>query len=320
MKTDEELVPGSGWTPEVRGRIAETIRSAPRSERRVAVFDFDNTCILGDIGELYSHFLIDELLYRYDLEAFWELIDEADGRDTIRELAHAALDLSEAERHTSEVYERYLAEMGALYGRKLVRDGKANTYAWAILLHVGISELDMKTFSQRTIDLELKRPVGVETRQTSRGENVRINRGMRPFDEIARLMRSLERRGFEVWIVSASNRWSVETFGAHFGIANERVIGNDVYVEYGVLTDELVPPALFRRGKVDAIEREIGVPPTLVFGDSDTDYDMMATARGAGVVIDHGNAIMRAGAEEHGWVIQPQKDLTPLESLKEIPR
>lgn len=319
MSSDEELVPGSGWTPEVRTAVATVMRDTPRSQRRVAVFDFDNTCILGDIGELYSHFLIDELLYRYDMEAFWELIDEADGRHTIRELAVEAMDLRDDERADSPVYQRYLAEMGALYGRKLMRDGKANTYAWAILLHVGISELDMMTFSQRTIELELARAVDVEERTTSRGETVRINRGMRPFEEIALLMRSLERRGFEVWIVSASNRWSVETFGAHFGIGADRIVGNDVFVEYGVLTDEIVAPALFREGKVEAIRRDIGVEPALVFGDSDTDYDMMATAE-LGVVIDHGNVQMRVGAEKHGWVIQPQDELTLISDLRKIPR
>lgn len=320
MKSDEQMVPGTGWTPEVRAAIADTMRQTPRSERRIAVFDFDNTCILGDIGELYSHFLIDELLYRYDLDEFWDLIDEADGRDKIRELALASLDLPEGERDASDAYRSYLAEMGALYGRKLVREGKASTYAWAVLLHVGISALDMKILSQRAIDIELRRPVEIEERQTSRGETVRIGRGLRPFLEIAQLMRSLERNGFEVWVVSATNQWSVETFAGHFGVPENRVVGNRVFVEYGVLTDELVAPALFRQGKVDVIEREIGAIPTMVFGDSDTDFDMMATASRLGVVIDHGNQIMRVGAAEHGWVIQPQAELTPLGSLREIPR
>jgi phosphoserine phosphatase len=90
-------------------------------------------------------------------------------------------------------------------------------------------------------------------------------------------------------------------------------------VDYGVLTDELVPPALFRQGKVDAIERDIGTIPQIVFGDSDTDYEMMAAAK-LGIVIDHGNIKMREGALEHGWLLQPQRALTPLTSLKEIPR
>jgi phosphoserine phosphatase len=320
MKSDQEIVPGNGWSPDVRSAIARVMRDTPRSERRVAVFDFDNTCILGDIGELFSHFLIDELLYRFDLDAFWDLIDEEDGRDNIRELALASIDLPGASRDASDVYRNYLAEMGALYGRKLVREGKAATYAWAVLLHLGISELDMKVMSQRAIDIELARPVHVETRDTSRGNNVFINRGIRPFQEIALAMRALERAGFETWVVSATNQWSVETFAAHFGIPDDRVVGNRVFVEYGVLTDELVPPALYRDGKVEAVAREIGATPTIVFGDSDTDFDMMATASRLGVVIDHGNEEMRAGADAHGWVVQPQVSLTTLDSLREIPR
>ena len=299
-----------GWRPEVRARLDEVI-ARPSTDRPVAVFDFDNTCILGDIGELFSHYLIDEVRYRYDLDAFWELIDPQDGRDELRRLAQTSMALSPEAREGDQNYQRYLAEMGALYHRRLAREGKAACYAWAVRLHVGIDEAQMRAWSLEAIDRELARPVEVERRDTRRGEEVCIGRGIRVLPAIVDAIAALHGAGWEAWIVSATNVWSVRAFASHYGVPAERVVGNAVEVDDGTLTDRLVPPALFRQGKVEAIEREIGKRPQMVFGDSDTDFEMLCDATDLGVVIDHGHPMLRDEAARRGWAVQPQADLVP---------
>lgn len=278
--------------------------------RRVAVFDFDNTCIINDIGEIFSYHLVDRMLYRYDLDAFWDLIDPRDGRDTLREMVNILLQAPEDQRTTHALFESYQSEMNAIYTRRLLREGKADCYAWAVTLHVGIHEEDMMQWSREAIEDELQRPLHTQTLITERGEQWKVSRGIRRIHAIERLMRWLEQGGIEVWICSATNLWTVREFAAHFGIPRHRVIGNLVETDGQTLTSTLVEPALFREGKRVAIEREIGVEPVLVVGDSETDYGMLEIARELALFLDTGdNQKYSDYAKSRGWTVISRSNL-----------
>ena len=224
-----------GFSPAVGAAIAEA--AEPRDERSVVVFDFDNTCILGDIGELFGAWLIDEMAYRYDLEEFWALIDPEDGRDEIRELVSAVDALDAHDPARAELYERYRAEMGAVYPRKLAREGKRTVYEWAVKLHVGLSESEIREMSRACCRAEWERPLTRETLHTSRGETVVIPRGVRRFRAIREVMDWARERGHEVWVVSATNHWTVrEAALMMFAIGEDRVCGNRVETRGSRLT------------------------------------------------------------------------------------
>lgn len=298
-----------GFSDEVRARLQEAV-SAPRSGRAVAVFDYDNTCILGDIGELFAQWLVDELLYRTDLEVFWEQIDPRDGRDHARALARELHALSVDDPARDDLYAEYRAEMAAIYPRLMGREGKKVAYAWAVLLHVGLTEQQMFDYSAACVAHEWSRSLGREVLRTTRGESIEFEVGMRRFAAIRRLHQWLRDNGFEVWIVSATNWWTVSTAARlMYGHDPAFAVGNRVEVRDGVLTEDFVAPALFRDGKVEVIKREIGVRPQLVFGDSETDLSMMEWAETLAVLIDHGNAETRDAAARLGWAVQPQSDL-----------
>lgn len=304
-----------GFDEEVSQALTRASKSARGMVRPVAVFDFDNTCIVGDIGELYGAYLVDEMLYRWDLEAFWQTIDPRDGRARIRDKVESLRALDPEHRASTELYESYRADLKAVYGRRLAREGKADTYAWAPRLHVGMSEHDMALFSKRAFDRELRTPMHQEVLRGETDEVV-VSRGIRLVDEIRRAMRDLERLGFEVWIVSATNWWTVAACAVYFGIRPERVVGNRVEVEARQLTDSLVEPALFQEGKVAAIEREVGHRPSIVFGDSETDEAMLEWASHAAIVIDAGSTEFIERARRRGWPVQSQESLTHVERFE----
>lgn len=300
----------TNFSPAVSALIDSALKNTQSQGRRVAVFDFDNTLIFNDVGELFSYYLIDEVLYRYDLDAFWELIDEDDGRDEIRELALRAMSMDEAERAESPVFARYRAEMSALYSRKLERDGKRSCYSWAVTLHVGLTELDMSAMSEQAIRRELAREIQKETVHTGRGEVISFTRGIRMLKPMRELIERLHAEDVEVWICSASNYWTVAQFAPRFGINPERVIGNRVQTHERRLSADLIAPAMFMEGKAQAIIRDIGMPPTFAFGDSETDLHMLRAATGLAMVIDTGSAAdLVKEAHEKGWAVQPQASL-----------
>lgn len=315
-----------GWTPTVYTKIRDAVERSLRdaTERPVAVFDFDQTCIFGDIGELFSHYLIDEVAYHFDLDEFWALIDPRDGRDRIRTLVDAVRKLAPAERATSPLYREYLAEMGAVYTRKYRREGPSPCYEWAVRLHVGMTPAEIYRLSLAAMKRELRTPIGVEIRQSPRGDQVSISRGIRVHQEMRKLIPALERAGFDVWIVSATNRWTVEVFAEYsFGVPPERVLGNQIYRQSGVdeplqlcqsaedrLSSTTCLPVLYRQGKVDIIRQEIGRRPALAFGDTTTDFEMLADASELAILIDRGEPELQREAKARGWAMQPQELLT----------
>ncbi len=298
------------FSPAVSNLIDSALKRTESHGRRVAVFDFDNTLIFNDIGELFSYYLIDEVLYRYDLDAFWDLIEAEDGRDEIRALAVQAMAMDADERAASPIFRKYRAEMTALYSRKLERDGKRSCYAWAVTLHVGLTELEMSAMSEQAIRRELSREIQRETVHTSRGEAISFTRGIRMLEPMRELIARLHSEEVEVWICSASNYWTVAQFAPRFGVNPERVIGNRVQTTDRRLSSDLIAPAMFMEGKAEAIMRDVGMPPTFVFGDSETDLHMLREATGLAVVIDTGSAAdLVTEANVKGWAVQPQADL-----------
>lgn len=122
--------------------------------------------------------------------------------------------------------------------------------------------------------------------------------------EMQALAQGLAAAGFDIWIVSATNRWTVTEGGRRMGFMPDRVIGMSVVVEDGRLTDRPELPLIANAGKVEAIGKVIGRRPDLAFGDSKGDLEMLLDARQAMVVGRHDRpASLLPVAREHGWPI-----------------
>jgi phosphoserine phosphatase len=127
------------------------------------------------------------------------------------------------------------------------------------------------------------------------------------FAPMKALVGELQRRGVDVYIVSASNPWLVAEGARRLGIDRSHVIGMGVEVKGGRLTDRLTRPVPWEAGKVDAIRARIGTGrPVLVAGDSTGDLAMLGlTCRAQGgvsmTVNAHHKPPVHAAAKQHGW-------------------
>jgi phosphoserine phosphatase len=122
------------------------------------------------------------------------------------------------------------------------------------------------------------------------------------------LLRLLEHQGWETWIVSASNRWSVSAGARYLGMAPERVIGVDLVARGGALTSRLAYPLTYGPGKVEAILSRIGRRPDLVVGDSVGDREMMELSQALALLVeypeDSHQEPIRAVARDRSWLRQ----------------
>ncbi|MCP5108181.1 MAG: haloacid dehalogenase-like hydrolase [bacterium] len=106
------------------------------------------------------------------------------------------------------------------------------------------------------------------------------------------LVSYLDRLGYEVYIISATNEYSVKVVAEdYFGIPGSRAIGMQPTIimdnEQGpVLGEKIREPVTVVEGKVDAYRRYIGpTPPLITGGDSTTDIPMLNLTHPQGLII-----------------------------------
>ena len=130
------------------------------------------------------------------------------------------------------------------------------------------------------------------------------------------LIQRLQEAGVDVWVVSASNRWSIETAVLYLGIEADHVIAMKSEVVDGVITDRMIPPILHGHGKVEGIKKYIGNRVDFVCGNSSSDYEMLDFASEMSLIINPSDKVgtissediekssLLKEAEDLGWAIQ----------------
>lgn len=169
----------------------------------------------------------------------------------------------------------------AEYERR-VEENRTEGYVWAVAAMAGLREDDVRLWARQ---LAAAWP------------------NQRP--AMAGLVHGLEAHGFEVWIVSASNEWSIKAAAPSMGVAPDRAIGIATAVRDGVITAEAIRPVPSEAGKVEVIRQRIGAMPELACGDSLGDLAMLESAEQPLVVGRHdqpGTSLLRVAAER-GWPV-----------------
>ncbi|MBI2980998.1 MAG: haloacid dehalogenase-like hydrolase [Deltaproteobacteria bacterium] len=222
-------------------------------------------------------------------------------------LAVFDLDNTTIKNDCGEAFFHFLAEEGRLppsrireYYEKARKEGGPIAYPWVVSLMAGMKEAEVYSLCKEAIRKELKKEIG----EKELG-GVPIAQGIRPYPEMKGLMKQMKQAGFEIWVISASNRWVVETTIQEIGLTVDHFIGMAVTVEDGLLTNSPVKPQPAGPGKREVIEQKIGRPPNFVAGDSASDFPMMELATDGALLIDHGRKECQTMAEEKGWMIQP---------------
>lgn len=313
-----------GWLPENRARIERVIGElGARDGRRVAVFDWDNTMMRGDIGDLVLAHLIergaiaegvipqgDAMLSAAAHEA---LARASDATERGRVVAHLAW-----RGTTPEGEPAFTVSVGPFY--------RATYGVIAQVLAAGRTDDALRAIAREAFTAASVAPIGA--REVIGG--VEVERFARLHAPMIELARALEAIGVEVWIVSASPEPIVEAIAEIAGLDPARVVG--VRMEHddagrGTSRFEAcgegplaTPVMTWLEGKRCWINREIfGVPsarqrmrqddpalrPVLVAGDSDGDLAMLQDATALAIVLDRQNVRVMCNALASGWVVQP---------------
>lgn len=287
------------WSPSAAEAIDRVLKEARQGD--CAVFDFDNTVICGDIGEATLAVLVRDGILRPQA-ALCPAFKTTDGRVVQVE-------------NPVDLISYYEALLDPTIHGSEDPTPLSNAYAWAVQIMGGLSVNDVVNATERAFGLSAP----------DRLVPIKVQAGLSPFPApflypgSVELIAALLRRDISVWVVSASNAWSVrwmvqsvlnrrlESLGVPRGIPNSQVIGlsclltdssGQLYKDSVLsrrssgyeclepqaisgfqLTTMLEFPVPTYSGKVARIIDHIGKTPLLAAGDSPGDLPMLAFSR-----------------------------------------
>lgn len=303
VKAKRATLPRGRWLPEIHARLLELIdqhgakaKTFDPCRRPLAVFDWDNTVIAGDIGDQAFNTAAERAFFKPDPEILEPLPEDLAGaiKQAWKKETPAAGEL------------RYLYHRA--YAALCADKGNAVCYPWIARAFHGHSARELERFAVEVIERELAREIASEEVRGD-GDPIQVSRGVRVRPEMQGLLKTLVESGFDVFIVTASPEWLIQTFALEVQLPRENVLGIRTVVDRdGRLTPQIAPPVTYREGKVAAIRTRIapgGRRPVLAVGDAETDWEMLDEASHLAVLIDRASEGLRAHARARGWAVQP---------------
>jgi len=316
MSKEVEL-PRARWSDEVHTRLVELIKTRGAASpswdpcsRPLAVFDWDNTVIAGDIGDSAFASALEEGLLAPEGAALDALLAPLPTAhvEPLKGAWPRAKWLAPAEPPADLRWRVHRA-----YEDMCKEKGNSVCYPWMTQAFAGWSEPAAIAFAERTITKELERAIAPYPIEGS-GEAVSVVRGVRLRPEMVALIGALDRGGFDVFIVTASPEWLVQAFVSRVGLTKERVIGMRTTLGPAGFSSMLDQPVTYRAGKVAAIRTRVppgGRVPVFAAGDALTDLEMLEEASDLALFMDRGDPTVRARADARGWAVQRPFELQP---------
>lgn len=302
-------LPPAGWYPPNHVALTAWLQDAwanPADAPRVAVFDWDNTCIFGDVEETLFRHQLDTLALRIPPDELPRLVPQA--VNGVHRL-EGGVRLADLQRDVTAAYgllwpmmrrgeldaalrlpahRDFRAKVAWLYDALAATPGIGERYAytWVAGWLAGLTPEEVRRASAAAIAQAVRDPIERRVwRAESDGAAGRLEyqfvHGLRPHAEMRALMAAMRRAGIEVFVVSASPEIVVETAARELGypVDAAHVYGLRVREQGGKLGATLLDvaeyPVTYRAGKAELIRRFLPAAPLFVAGDSDTDYEML---------------------------------------------
>jgi haloacid dehalogenase-like hydrolase len=254
MAAAPDLDPKLTWYGENRAALDKMIddhgvnsMGYDAAKKPVAVFDWDNTVIKNDVGDLTTFWLLnhDKILQPPGKSwAFTSGYLTADARTALGAACDALaapgmpLPTSTNAPCADEIYSVYFN--GTTTGGKAAFAGWdyrriEPAYAWAAQLLAGHTPAEITGFAQSAITAGVAAAVDATQKVGTQTANAYV----RIYDQIKDLAGVLQKNGFDVWVVSASPQYFVEPFAAMLDIPSDHVVGIRLVLDSGKLTSNL---------------------------------------------------------------------------------
>lgn len=270
------------WYPANHAVLTRLLQGEARAP---AVFDWDNTCILNDIGDATFRYQLERMALRAPPHEAHELLPTQLGGQSVLhggfdlaiwgprllaayEALWPAMQAGDAARVQGSAEHLLLrAGLGALYVaiEQTPGLGAQVAYPWLTRWLHHFSQADIEALGWAAWQAAAAEPLGAAAWQCE-GLRYAFKTGLVAHREMRSLMQALHTAGFPVFVVTASHEAVVRGVTRQLGVSAQ---------VYGMRPHEPAYPLTYRAGKVQVIRQFLPAPPILVAGDTNTDYDML---------------------------------------------
>lgn len=316
--------------------LLEDLSKTSKQERKVAVFDWDNTVIKNDMGDATFFWMLknDKIL----TPVSWEKTSPFLSTEALKELK-ANCSLNKKKTLLTSTSNLCTDTLLSIYEKEKLSDGKTPAwnknynpdliipgYSWIVHLMAGHTPDEIRHFAQQSLKKNLQNPIGSEE-EVGSGKYVSY---IRYYEQMKELIKNLQKNNFEVWIVSASVQYIVEIAAREAGVESSHVIGVRPKLDsHGKIAQSLEGCSNYPEGNQEIItyrqgkrcwinkiifgvtdpHEQLNRPSPLAFaaGDSDTDVFFVKDAQ-VHLVINRNKEELMCHAYNNfdkRWIINP---------------
>ncbi len=205
------------------------------AKKPVAVFDWDNTVIKNDIGDIMFFHQVKNDKIMQPPNKDWKTTSRYMTTEAANALSTACAAIAPAGMPLPLSTNAGCAdEILAVYTTGKTKGGMAAfsgwnyrmmepTYAWAAQLQAGYSMTELKGFADAAIAAAIAAPeTGMGSTQMI--GTTTVNAWLRVYDQIKDLINVMQKNGLDVWVISASPQANVEAFATHVNVAADHVV------------------------------------------------------------------------------------------------
>jgi phosphoserine phosphatase len=275
----------------------------------VAVFDCDGTVIKGDIGEAMLYYQLEHFHFKVSPADVWP---DHPRRSELDRWYNILTAVDAARRSAQPEFVPFADTILSWYFDQLAEGRIEKACADIVRLFAGHTLDEVRRIAESTFLEEAWAPVSERTLGTRPRP-----KGARYIKESTELVTLLMQRGFDIWAVSGSNKWSVEPVFRRLGIPAEQVIGIDLIEHDGILSSTPQEPVPIQKKKVDALRERIPEAPLLVASDSRLDIPLLQYSSGLRIYVNSHQRnpsdffIIGKVVRDDSWVVIERPTLEP---------
>jgi phosphoserine phosphatase len=298
----------------------------------LAIFDFDNTLIRGDLGDTLLYHIISNFLINVS-EQFLKAFQTS---YTPNSLLTAAENIVDENHKVCRLYRKWHSAKSELmksskrlqlsdiidsdfqkicftafkeYIKILKKFGGTYAYPWSSVFYSGFSTENLIKISSQVI-----RNKAYHVNKAININGIFLSVGYEILDTMRKFIVKLHNSGFRVKIVSASPQELIQTFfqlNMNFSLGKDDIVGLKIRktVEKNLYDIQALSPITTGHGKVDAIKKFFREIPVITAGDSWSDYEMLNFSSHKAVYIHHGDKKLLKEAHKNSWQIFNQDEL-----------
>jgi phosphoserine phosphatase len=280
------------------------------SEEVYAAFDFDNTCILSDLGELAYVDQLQAGLYNKNPNYIDDLLPALPYKQRLIEILHRYHEVTDEEIRKG-IQQDLTVYLIHAYFDFCQRDERGG-YMFLIQLLKQITPKQVHEWIAYSVKRHHNKPsqtIDLETQDGTIKYSYQIGYQMNPVMDT--VIRWLQTQQIPFVIVTGSLQPLIHTCAEKlWGISADQVIGMQSVIENDYYTGTLLEPVTYGEGKVNCLNKLFSFPPFLAAGDSNTDYPLLQYATSLRLVRDKGTQPFMTRVNQHiqegePWMIMP---------------